>query len=78
MSKIDVQGEDEFLNALQGDELDGTPEEQDIPEHFMLMSSIEGDISRLRDHILTPSDAKELRALAEKLNELADKAERPF
>lgn len=77
MSKIEVLMEEDF-SVLRGDELDGSPEPQDIPEHFMLMSSIESDISRLWDHILTPSDAEELRKMAEALTVMADRADKPF
>jgi hypothetical protein len=68
----------EDFSVLTGTEQDGTPELHDIPQEYVLMNCIDNDITNLRDLVIAPNDAKELRRMATKLTELADEAERPF
>lgn len=42
------------------------------------MSCIDSDIAHLRTQVLSLADAKEVRRMATKLNEIADNVERPF
>ena len=77
MSKT-KQALDENFSVLTGVEFDGAPEQDEIPQEYMLMASIGSDIRHLQDLVIAPQDAKALRGYAKQLNELADKAEKPF
>lgn len=67
----------EDINILTGEELDGTPEDDDV-KLFMLIACIEGDLNLLEQEIIPPQEAVCLRELAERLTALAEKAEKPF
>ena len=77
MSKT-KQALDENFSVLTGVEFDGAPEQDEIPQEYMLMASIGSDIRHLENFVIAPQDAKALRGYAKQLNELADKAMKPF
>lgn len=71
------QSQPEELSTLQGDELDGSPENEASREMW-LIACIGSDINQLNDCVIAPDMAEQLRMYATSLRALAEKAEQPF
>lgn len=77
MSKIKRSLPEDF-SVLDGTELDGTPDINDVPDDLMLVMCIGSDINELRDRLTDSRLADQLRSYATSLYEMAEKVEKPF
>lgn len=75
---IDIDNNEPEIDALMEAGIAYDAEPVDVPDEYFAINDIYRALNVLKTCLIAPSEARELRDMAQQLNKLADKAEKPF